>query len=225
MTNRFSPCLRCLRVSSLPFSPRRIRQGSAFTLVEMLVVVAILGILAALLVPTLKNAMRKTNQVKCMNNLKNIYGGFRLYAIDHNDEIAMGFDPGDPLATPPTAATFFPFQIGPYLNNGVWEWNSSSRYPSYFVCPSHDLPKYKYLWGSYMMNSYVCFGGPYKFLKFTDVSQRLLFLFDGPDAGEGYGTSVIIKRHNNSANLLFLDGHVEWRTQLDPAGTGFWRGL
>jgi prepilin-type processing-associated H-X9-DG protein len=190
----------------------------------MLVVVAILGVLAALLIPTLKSTIEKTRQAKCMNNLKKIYEGFRLYAIDHNGEIAMGFSPANPSATPPTSATWFPFQIGPYLNNGVWAYNSSYNYPPYFVCPSHDLPKYKYLWGSYMMNARVSFGGPYKFLKFNDVSSRLLFLFDANDAGQAQLPTAIIKRHNNGANLLFLDGHVEWRMQFDPAGTGFWLG-
>lgn len=55
---------------------------SAFTLVELLVVVAIVSILAALLLPALKGAKEKANPIKCMSNLRQIGPVMLLYTED-----------------------------------------------------------------------------------------------------------------------------------------------
>ena len=68
------------------FSPiSRRRPSAGFTLVELLVVIAMIAILAVLLLPTLTRAKQKSQQAACLSNLKQIGLAFAVYLGDHSD--------------------------------------------------------------------------------------------------------------------------------------------
>jgi prepilin-type N-terminal cleavage/methylation domain-containing protein len=61
----------------------------ALTLVEVLVVIAILAVLVALLVPALAEARKKSQLISCNGNLKEIGLSFRVWEGDHGDKPPM----------------------------------------------------------------------------------------------------------------------------------------
>ncbi len=59
----------------------------AFTLVELLVVISILGLLMAILMPALQRAREQSKRAVCAANLKQIGVGFSLYLDQNNDRL------------------------------------------------------------------------------------------------------------------------------------------
>ena len=65
------------------------RKKDGFTLVGLLVIIAVLAILAAMLLPALASAKRKAQRINCVNNLKQCGLAFRIWAGDNNDKYPM----------------------------------------------------------------------------------------------------------------------------------------
>ncbi len=62
------------------------RRQSAFTLIEMMVVVAIILILAAMLLPALSRAKDQANRVTCINNIRQLNVSAQMYADENEDQ-------------------------------------------------------------------------------------------------------------------------------------------
>ena len=60
------------------------RKNRGFTLIELLIVVAIIGIIAAIAIPNLLNAINRGRQKRSMADIRTIGTGIEAYAVDHS---------------------------------------------------------------------------------------------------------------------------------------------
>jgi prepilin-type N-terminal cleavage/methylation domain-containing protein len=62
------------------------KQHGAFTLIELLIVIAIIAILAGMLLPALAASKSKAKRIACVNNVKQVTLAFRMWAQDNTDK-------------------------------------------------------------------------------------------------------------------------------------------
>ena len=60
------------------------RRESGFTLIELLIVIAIIGILAAIAIPNLLNAVQRGKQKRTMSDMRALATAVEAYAVDNN---------------------------------------------------------------------------------------------------------------------------------------------
>lgn len=63
-------------------------KAERFTLIELLIVIAIIAILAAILLPALQSARRRGQGTGCLNNMKQLYAAVLAYS-EANDDVLM----------------------------------------------------------------------------------------------------------------------------------------
>jgi prepilin-type N-terminal cleavage/methylation domain-containing protein/prepilin-type processing-associated H-X9-DG protein len=118
---------------------KKLLKGRAgFTLVELLVVIAVIAILAAILYPVLAAAREKARQTSCASNLKQIGNAVQMYNQDYD-----GTYPTNPIPTGisnPEQIGFTPYYVKlyPYCRNY-----------QLFICPSRGNGRF----GSHRLES------------------------------------------------------------------------
>ncbi len=132
-----NPLVRNASVASHRSAVRRAadsRRRAAFTLIELLIVVAIIALLISILMPSLSRAKEQAKATYCRNNLRSIWTGIFTYGVEYRDRLPF-MENANVLSavagTGPEADPFdpdFPTTIGVVLGGYV--------NPKSWVCPS-----------------------------------------------------------------------------------------
>jgi prepilin-type N-terminal cleavage/methylation domain-containing protein len=109
------------------------RRHTAFTLVELLVVIGIVAILVAFLMPALTKAREQAIRVQCLSNLHQIAIGVIGYAVENR-----GYVPGPHAHSRPNCLNDpFSGQVGMPLNDLRVQFQNYVRDPHVFYCPAN----------------------------------------------------------------------------------------
>jgi prepilin-type N-terminal cleavage/methylation domain-containing protein/prepilin-type processing-associated H-X9-DG protein len=125
----------------LKIANRKSQIANAFTLIELMVVVAIIGILASLTLPALSGAQGRASRIACLSNLRQFGLALQLYAGDHNDYLVPNLD-GQNIRLGRTWVEGWLGLPGPDCTNTIYLQRSLlGRYlqdPGVWQCPSAE---------------------------------------------------------------------------------------
>jgi prepilin-type N-terminal cleavage/methylation domain-containing protein/prepilin-type processing-associated H-X9-DG protein len=112
----------------------------AFTLVELLVVVAMIAVLVAMLLPVMNKARAEARAIVCASNLRQIATGYILYAHANNGWFPVSLVDNDFYGT---KVYFRGYYSDEWCRTDGWTTSPASRNPPYNRCaPTMIAPKY-----------------------------------------------------------------------------------
>lgn len=203
----------------------------AFTLIELLIVIAIIAILAALLLMGLTKAKAKTREVVCKNNLRQFGQAMQMYAADNDDFLPPE---GTGTSLNPTIGWYIALpRVMGIPTYAEMEWRTNPAAPltrSPLICPSNTNRSNGNNLFHYCLNEHLDGTGAGDRRTRISTLPRpsvVVWLFDnGKLAARAQWNNLHTNIHSRGANISFLDGHVQhfrapeyWDFELDRGRT------
>lgn len=196
-----------------PPSPSSSRPG--FTLLELLVVTAVIATLAGLLLPALNRAKHHARTAVCLGNLKQWGLATALYATDH-DDFLPDEGPSAPGLNYRGRGWYeqLPAEMGlPPYHEMPWRTNPAAPLGrNLFICPANPRRSINNNLFHYCLNQHVDGTGdddrPVRLFEIGQPAQTVWIFDNGKRAAVAQQNNVHTNLHQAGANFLFLDGHV-----------------
>ena len=189
----------------MPQQPSRSPRPGAFTLIELMVVVVIIAILAAILMPYFRRARENARQSACKSNLRQIGQALLLYAQEADQK------------TPPAAELF---------RDRVWDGSAAGveghghlfdkqylRNLKVYYCPSQRHPALKidgmFPWTNWYQPDAIVIT-PYRYRAMLDVAKEAhkAMVADTFVGGMTPGMQYSENGHRDAYNVACVDGSV-----------------
>jgi prepilin-type N-terminal cleavage/methylation domain-containing protein/prepilin-type processing-associated H-X9-DG protein len=210
-----------------------------FTLIELIVVIAIIVVLMAILFPVFAHAKNKAYQVGCTANLRQLQLAVRQYCTDHDGHFPLQVVPAD-----------VPYRwvdaIYPYGNSKAvyaCPLNPVTADPDSRPDPAAPLPETSYYYCAYtlggieemtvsnaaatisIMDGWFLEGQggpqgknyPMYLSPWATPQETADWVNDIPTQHVGVQELNQMHQHNGGVNLVFVDGHCEWVTRVDAS--------
>lgn len=218
--------------------PTKKSVGYGFTLVELLVVISIIAILAAILFPVFARARENARRSVCQSNLKQIGLGVMQYTQDYDERLPINWASASGSGS--GEVDIFPYasQPGNWIV-GIYPYVKSWQL---FICPSAEkwtdtswpdgIPTgnsdTNYVGSGVVMHSMNAFStsplslaaipNPSSIILVQEYKQRTSNASIRPCNFDGSGYKFVLGAgssdlHFDGGNLLFCDGHAKWRTK------------
>ncbi|HEY9248601.1 MAG TPA: prepilin-type N-terminal cleavage/methylation domain-containing protein [Rariglobus sp.] len=192
------------RVSPVSFS---VRPGRGFTLIELLAVIAIVGVLAALILTTLGPMRAGARTAKCASNLRSIGTAFNQFAADYRGYYpAVTYNTGHLDGRVNPNKSHWWLELKPYIGVDI-KTIGGIEGNAFAICPD-GLTGMNGKFDYYSQTPRVAITKPSRTMLAGDSKSHVLSVWIGDPTGEHSETSEP-QRHRGRANYLFVDGHVE----------------
>ncbi|MFA6286670.1 MAG: prepilin-type N-terminal cleavage/methylation domain-containing protein [Opitutaceae bacterium] len=222
----------------------------AFTLVELLAVLAIVGILAVIIIPVTASVRANAKTSTCASSLRQLGVAGLLYAQDHQGRFSTSrlYNPSN-HPTEPGVVDYVVSNYSSYANSTNKVYADSINNSSVFTCPSLSdyafssaLQGLRQTYSASLTATNNTAGGTValRYVKAVVNPSKTAWIMDGAwESGSGWFASVIgynqlttylpklQNPHGGKENVLFVDGHVALITpsQMQDATSPFWTGL
>ena len=211
-----------------------------FTMVELLVCVAVIGVLASFLVPAFVRSLDAAHLTKCRGAMRGLSQGVILWASEHEGELPRSSHSAFGYQQRGWAKSILPY-LGEPENPDNPTWLVLQK--RYFRCQEDSLRTSGL---SYGLNSFFELdpdfddyqGSPQQWRRLASIPSptRTILLAEVPSSADhvmahfweegGIGYDVDIDRHNGKSQFAFADGHIELLAigkTFDPAaGINLW---
>ncbi|MFA7345650.1 MAG: prepilin-type N-terminal cleavage/methylation domain-containing protein [Terrimicrobiaceae bacterium] len=177
-----------------------------FTLIEILVVVAIIGILSSMMLPKIAKIQERAQSVACVNNLRQIGIGVLSYVGEHDNEYpVVEPDPQNPVYPPTTGDDPAEIEakplldvLGPYgVTDAVLKCPADIKGPNWYAKNDpHTSYQWRVMLDSENANAPKIYGGRRGYSVRIVKPARVTICTDY----EGV--------HSGRLNRLYADGHV-----------------
>lgn len=219
------PSLSAVKRSRVSTSHLSGRRDAGFTLIELLTVIAIIGILAAIIVPTVGAVRASAKTAGCASNLRQIGMAMNLYANENKGSLPKVIN-RDGLSP----STTWMQKIAPFVSVDSQVGaaaDGKARAAGVLLCPAFEYdPTTRF--APYGMNIYVdpVTGSKWNYQTNIPSPSRVFLVLEINYNGDTYSPSSgdVTRRHpGNTANFLFADGHVERISTPVPATDERWQ--
>ena len=198
-----------------PFARQKMRP-KAFTLLELLVVIGIIVILAALLLPVLGRAKTKARNIACVNQLKQLGVAARLYAEDNGGQLPaaelLPSNPTDPQHPLPRISSI----LGPYVSKAA----GTNVSAPVFKCPVDndwffEVEGSSYQWNAGLNGQRIDFGENNRFGAVIVSNGGVILQTNGSITRGPESTPLLLdyddfhpRPPKSGKNVVYMDGHA-----------------